>query len=90
MQAEVVKADQGVQIAERHADASVKKQPVMQHQLKFQQKQMQKQSRLMQMQKHQNNNGVAIGGAILVRTIKQKHIDLLLMLWVKKTLQHSK
>jgi hypothetical protein len=31
---------------------------VMQHQLKFQQ--MQKQSRLMQMQKHQNNcNGVA-------------------------------
>jgi hypothetical protein len=34
--------------------------------------------------------GVAIGGAILVKGQSAKHIDLLLMLWVKKTLQHSK
>jgi hypothetical protein len=56
--------------------------------VKIQQKQMQKQSRLMQMQKHQNNCNNS--GAILKRTTRQKHIDLLLMLWVKKTLQHSK
>jgi hypothetical protein len=59
MQAEVVKADQGVQIAETH-DASVKKATGDATSVKISAEAMQKQSRLMQMQKHQNNcNGVA-------------------------------
>jgi hypothetical protein len=61
---------------------------VMQHQLKFQQKQCR--LRLMQMQKHQNNcNGVALWCHFSKRTTRSRSIIELLMLWVKKTLQHS-
>jgi hypothetical protein len=75
MQAEVVKADQGVQIAEDMQMHLLRKQPVMQHQLKFQQKQMQKQSRLMQMQKHQQLNGCNWWCHFSKDNQKQKHID---------------
>jgi hypothetical protein len=44
----------------------------------------------MQMQKHQNNcNGVALWCHFSKRTTRSRSIIELLMLWVKKTLQHS-